>query len=91
VPEPSVPLSVSVSAACVVTAVHLDDEPRCRRDEVNNIPSPERHLPPKLHAELATAQRFQKPRLRLGRRAPIVPSVLPKFDLTTMSLELSFR
>lgn len=54
-----------------------------------NISPCKRHLAPKVPAELAAAQRLPKSHLRLRRHAPIVPSVLLKFDLPLMSFELS--
>ena len=47
----------------VIPAIHFDDEPSRRCEEIDNHPADD-HLPPKLHAELTRAQRRPKTRFR---------------------------
>jgi RHS repeat-associated protein len=62
-----VPPRVGRSAPRVVAAVHLDDEARRRREEVDDIAA-DRHLPPEGNAEALAAQLLPEPVLGPGGR-----------------------
>jgi hypothetical protein len=57
-------------------AINLDDKPHARRAEVDDALTEQRHLAPKLHAQLARLERRPQPQLGGRHRAPIGPSAL---------------
>jgi hypothetical protein len=91
-----VPTRVGARAQPVTRAVDLHHEPHRRRAKVHDVAPRQRHLAPKLHAELSRLQRRPKPQLRRRHHAPIGPGALlqPKllaseivcFPITHLSL-----
>jgi hypothetical protein len=76
-----VPPSIGRHAPHVIPTINLDDQPRCRCVEVDDVPIKQHDLPPKLYAQFAPAQRLPKPRLRRRETLPIAPSVLLELEL----------
>jgi hypothetical protein len=55
---PELRISARVGAPPRMTrAIHFNDEPHRRRAEIHDVAPRQRHLPPKLHTQLARAQR----------------------------------
>jgi hypothetical protein len=60
----------------VVSAIHLNHQPRCRCVKIHNIPPAKRHLSPKQDAQLSLSQRFPKHRFAVGQVVPVPSSIL---------------
>jgi hypothetical protein len=67
---------ICLPLARMAPPIHLDHQPHRRSAEVDHVPPGQRHLPPKLHPELAPAQRRPQPSFRLGERPAIRPRAL---------------
>jgi hypothetical protein len=67
--QPQISPRIGAAPKHVIAAIHLDDEPRHRREKINDEPD-EHRLPAKRHAKLASAKRLPKPSLRRRRPLP---------------------
>ena len=71
--QPSRARGVLRCAFCVLSAIHFNDEPRVKADEVGDV-RPRRHLPSETVAvDLLVPQPRPKPRLGIGGIAPKLP------------------
>jgi len=81
------PARIRALTSAVIPTVHLNNELHRRSHEVSDEAPRNRHLPPKLHAELARGQ-FAPEQVLPRERPPIQPSALFQFDLSPMTFEL---
>jgi len=67
----------------VVSAIHLDDQPRFRSEEVGDVTA-EHRLPPKAHPELPAAERFPEASLRVGGGEAMNARAIREFERATV-------
>ncbi len=79
VPSPSehaISPCVRVPTREVRAPIHLDNEPRLRREKISDVTPANRHLPAKRNAELAGPKRAPEPRLRRREHLRVGASIV---------------